>query len=69
MFVLGLINASVTGSTVVNPLTFAGLPTKGQFTEIIVPPGAKLLGFAPTINLNGTIEYRATAYECDVDGY
>jgi hypothetical protein len=69
VFVLGLINASVTGSTVVNPLTFAGLPTKGQFTEIIVPPGAMLLAFAPTVNLNGTMEYRAIAYECSVENY
>jgi len=69
VFVLGLINASVTGSTVVNPLTFAGLPTKGQFTEIIVPPGAMLLAYAPTVNLNGTMEYRAIAYECSVENY
>ena len=69
IFVVGVANAALTGSNVATPITFAGVATKGFYTEIIVPPGAKLLGFAPTINLNGTIEYRATAYECDVDGY
>ena len=69
IFVVGVANAALTGSNVATPITFAGVATKGFYTEIIVPPGAKLLGFAPSINLNGTIEYRATAYECDVDGY
>lgn len=69
VFVLGLPNAAMTGSTVVNPITFSGLPTKGAFTEIIVPPGAMLIAFAPTVNLNGTIEYRSIGYECDVEGY
>jgi len=56
-------------SLLTNQIFVVGVATKGFYTEIIVPPGAKLLGFAPSINLNGTIEYRATAYECEVDGY
>jgi len=66
-FVVGLVAAAITGSTVVTPLTYAGIATKGAFTEIIIPPGAMLLGFAPTVNFNGTVEYRSIAYECDAN--
>ena len=68
-FVVGLIAAALTGSTIVTPLTYAGIATKGAFSEIIIPPGAILLGFAPTVNLNGTVEYRSIAYECNSEGY
>lgn len=67
-FGVGKISAALTGSDAVSPLNYAGIVTKGDFSEIIVPPSGMLVGYpSPTANLNGTIQYRAMGYECAVD--
>jgi len=65
-FPLGLPNVSTGAATGISPITFAGIPSKGAFTEIIIPPGGMLVAGCGSVNFNGTIQYSATGYECDV---
>ena len=67
-FNVGKVSAAMTGSDAVTPLTYAGIVTKGDFSDIIVPPSGMLVGYcSQTANLNGTVQYRAMGYECAVD--
>ena len=67
-FVVGLVAAAITGSTIVTPLTYAGIATlKGHLLKLLFHRVQCLLGFAPTTNFNGTVEYRSIAYECDAN--
>jgi len=66
-FPLGLPNISTGAATGISPVIFAGIPSKGAFTEIILPPGSMLIAGCGTVNFNGTIQYSAIGYECDLD--
>ena len=67
-FNVGKVSAALTGSGAAAPLTYAGILTKGDYGNIIVPPSGILVGFpSGAANLNGTIQYRAMGYECVVD--
>lgn len=61
-FALGILSSSVGPSTPTSPLTAVGIPTKGQFSEIIVPPGGILVAYAVDIALNGNLGMTATGY-------
>lgn len=69
-FPLGLLASNTLNTNIINPSTSIGNIRITAYTEIIVPPGSLLVGYPdPNGNLNGTIQYQATGYECDVDGY
>ena len=68
-FGLGQVQAALTGSTQMQPLTYIGFPTKGPGGTggvIHLPPGSILVGYpSASANLNGTIQYTAIGYEMD----
>jgi len=68
-FPLGLVSLSTGAMTGVSPMVIAGIPAKGAYSEIILPPGSMLIAGTGSVNFNGTIQYSATGYECEVDGY
>ena len=69
-FPLGLLATNTTNTTIINPSTSIGNIRITAYTEVIVPPGALLVAYPdPNGNLNGTIQYQAIGYECDVEGY
>jgi len=68
-FPIGLVNLSTGAITGVSPMAIVGIPAKGGFSTITLPPGSMLIAAAGSVNLNGTIQYSAIGYECDVDGY
>lgn len=69
-FTQGLLASNTNLATSINPSTSIGNIRITAYTELVIPPGALLVGFPdPNGNLNGTIQYRAIGYECDVDGY
>tara|TARA_R110002012_G_C11656095_1_gene611743 strand:- start:1727 stop:2164 length:438 start_codon:yes stop_codon:yes gene_type:complete len=68
-FPIGLVSLSTGAMTGVSPMVMVGIPAKGAFTEIILPPGSMLIAAAGSVNFNGTIQYSAIGYDCAVDGY
>jgi len=68
-FPLGFVALSTGAMTGVSPMQIVGIPAKGAYSEVILPPGSMLIAAAGSVNFNGTIQYSATGYECEVDGY
>lgn len=66
---IGFLSLSTGAISGISPMTFVGLPSKGAFSEIILPPGSMLIAGTGSVNLNGTIQYSGIGYECDVEGY
>ena len=66
-FPLGLVSLSTGAMTGVSPMVIVGIPAKGAFTDVILPAGSMLIAGAGSVNFNGTIQYSAIGYECDVD--
>ena len=68
-FAVGVPAASLGGSSNIQPITVVGIPAKGTYGEVTMPPNSILLAMCtPTANLNGTIQWSAISYECDVEG-
>lgn len=68
-FPIGLVSLSTGAMTGISPVAIVGIPAKGAYSEIILPPGSMLIAGTGTVNLNGTIQYSAIGYECSVEGY
>jgi hypothetical protein len=68
-FPLGLVSLSTGAMTGISPMGIVGIPAKGAYSEIILPPGSMLIAGTGSVNFNGTIQYSAIGYECDVEGY
>lgn len=68
-FPQGFVNLSTGAMTGVSPMQIVGIPAKGGFSEIMLPPGSMLVAGTGSVNLNGTVQYSAIGYECDVEGY
>ena len=70
VFYQGLLASNTNSATAINPSTSIGNVRITSHESLIVPPGALLVAFPdPNGNLNGTIQYQAMGYECEVEGY
>ena len=61
IFSIGLTQGSVGPTSQTLPVGVVGMPTKGSFSYVVVPPGGILVAY-PDIALNGTIGHTATGY-------
>ena len=69
-FPLGLLATNTLNTSIINPSTSVANIRITAYQEIIVPPSALLVAYPdPNGNLNGTVQYQAIGYECEVDGY
>lgn len=67
-FPLGLINLSTGAMSGLSPMGVVGIPGKGAYSEIILPPGSMLIAMPGSgANFNGTMQYSAIGYECEVN--
>jgi hypothetical protein len=66
-FPLGFANVQTGAMTGIAPMQIIGLPAKGAYSEIILPPGSILIAGTGSVNLNGTVQYSAIGYECDIN--
>ncbi len=65
-FPLGFIALSTGAMTGISPMAVVGIPGKGAYSEITLPPGSMLIAGTGTVNFNGTIQYSAIGYECEI---
>ena len=61
-FPLGNLTADTTASTQTEALVAVGIPVKGQFSYIVVPPGGILVAY-PSVALNGTMLQTAIGWQ------
>jgi hypothetical protein len=70
VFYCGFLPGQTIGTSIILPSTIIGNIRITSIHTLVIPPSSILVGFPdPTANLNGSIEYRAIGYECDLDGY